>query len=172
MTISFTRRSVAKAAALAALVLGTGPCALAQHSLKQGLVGTTWALTSAEMIDSKGAKRPLVLGGDMKGHLALGSNGRYSYQVIGAIPRFPNSERLELTAEQNAAVAQGVLSHFGTYTIDEADQSITFNMERSSNPNQNGRSSKRKLTLKGNELVMDNPARASGGQTKVVWKKE
>jgi hypothetical protein len=140
------------------------------QTLKSALPGTTWTLVSAELTDTKGVKSPLVAGGDAKGQLIFDRNGRYSFQVISAIPKF-GGDRVNSTPEENKLVARGLLTHFGSYSIDEAEQSITFNTERSSYPNQNGRAAKRKITLKGNEMVMDNPGRLAGGQTKVVWRK-
>jgi Lipocalin-like domain len=141
------------------------------QTLKSALTGTTWTLTSAEVTDAKGVKSPLVAGGDTKGQLILDQNGRYSFQVIGAIPKFAG-ERLNSTPEESKAVARGLLTHFGSYSIDEAEQTLVLNVERSSYPNLIGVPGKRKITLKGNEMVMDNPARLAGGQTKVVWRKE
>jgi hypothetical protein len=65
-----------------------------------------------------------------------------------------------------------VLASYGNYTIDDNERILTLNVERSSFPNQNGQSSKRAITLKGDEMIWDNPARMSGGSTRVVFKKQ
>ena len=53
-------------------------------------------------------------------------------------PKFKINDRMKATAAENNAVLQGVLSYFGTYTVSEADRSLTFNIERSTFPNQIG----------------------------------
>jgi hypothetical protein len=54
-------------------------------------------------------------------------NGCYSLQIIGHQPR---SVRLEQsrsgTADENKAVAQGTISYFGTYSVDEAGKTINL----------------------------------------------
>ncbi len=108
----------------------------AGQSLQKQLVGQ-WSLVSFEMVDPKGAKSPAVEGADPKGFLIFTDNGRYSWQIMSAIPKLAK-DRLVTTPEENKAVAHGILCHFGTYTVNEADKTFTFKIERSSNPNQNG----------------------------------
>jgi hypothetical protein len=54
------------------------------------------------------------------------------------IPKIASKDRLSGTAEENRAVAQGVLSQFGTYSVNEASGTITLHVETSSFPNENG----------------------------------
>jgi len=147
------------------------PKATASTSLKAALTGTAWKITSAKGTDEKGADRPIVKGKDVGGQLILGANGRYNYMVVADIPKLAK-DRFTTTPAEDKAVVQGVLSHYGTYTIDEKERMIVLKIERSSFPNQNGQNSKRVVTsLKGDELVLDNPARAMGGTTTVTLKK-
>jgi len=156
-----------------ALVLAAAlslPLVCAAQSLSKSLSGTSWSLVSADMVDPKGAKRGLVEGKDPKGSLTFGANGRYSYMVIADMPKFAG-DRVESTPAEDKTVARGLLANFGTYSIDDATGTLTLKIERSSYPTQNGTSGKRKVTLKGDQLVMENEARTKGGTTKVVWKK-
>ena len=138
--------------------------------LSQSLAATTWILTGTDMIDPKGQRRPLVMGNDIKGQLILGGNGHYSYMVIGDMPKLAK-DRIDTTAREDKIISQSVFSHFGTYKIDDTERIITFKIERSSYPNQNGTEAKRAITLKGDQLILDNPRRIGGGKTTVTFKK-
>lgn len=138
--------------------------------LSQLLAGTTWILTGNEMTDPKGTRRTLVMGNDIKGQLILDGNGHYSYMVIGDMPKLAK-DRVDTTPREDKIVSQSVLTHFGTYKIDDVERIITFKIERSSYPNQNGTDAKRAITLKGDQLILDNPRRIGGGKTMVAFKK-
>jgi hypothetical protein len=76
------------------------------------------------------------------------------------------------TPEENKAILHGSLLLFGTYSLDEADGTLTLHMERSSFPNWNGTDQKRVITsLTANELKWHNPAASVGGTTETVWKR-
>lgn len=139
-------------------------------SLTQSLVGTTWILTGNEMTDPKGQRRTLVMGKDIKGQMMLDGNGHYSYMVIGDMPKLAK-DRVDTSSHEDKIISQSVLTHFGTYKIDDTERIITFKIERSSYPNQNGTEAKRAITLKGDQLILDNPRRIGGGNTKVTFKK-
>ena len=69
-------------------------------------------------------------------------------------------------------MAHGVLSYFGTYTVNEATKIINYRIERSSFPNQvTGADAQRLAILSGDELKLDNPGRTAGGRTVQVWRR-
>ena len=70
--------------------------------------------------------------------------------------------------EEYKAVVQGSIAHFGTYTVNEADRTITFHIQTSTFPNWNGAVQKRPFTLKGDELKWTTPAASGGGSGEVV----
>jgi hypothetical protein len=143
----------------------------AAAQLGKSLAGTSWTLVSNEMTDPQGAKRTIVEGKDIKGALTFSNKGCFSYVVIANVPKLAG-DRLVSTPAEDHAIARGSLAYFGTYSVDDATGTLTINIERSTFPTQNGTTSKRKLTLKGNELTVENEARTKGGTTKVVWKKD
>jgi len=162
------------ALASAVLVAASSFDALGQQKagLQKQLVGQ-WSLVSFEVVDPKGKKQPGVEGADPKGFLVFTDNGRFSLQIISAIPKFAK-DRLITTPQENKAVAQGILSYFGTYSVNEADKSFALKVERSSYPNQNGLDLKRIIqSLSADELRYNNPGRigSAGGQNNVVWKR-
>ena len=77
---------------------------------------------------------------------------------------------MKTTPAEEKAVAHGVLSYFGSYTVTEADKTVTLRIERSAFPNQVG-DAKRVATLAGDELKMDNAGRLAGGRTVTVWRR-
>jgi hypothetical protein len=141
-----------------------------QKTLKEQLVGT-WTLVSFDSFDSGGAKVPNMEGGDLKGQLIFTDNGRMSNQMIAQFPKIASSDRLKSTPAEEKAVAHGILSYFGSYTVSEPDKTIMLNIERSSFPNQVASNVKRVATLTGDELKIDNPGRQAGGKTVTVWRR-
>ena len=166
------RRNLLTVSAMMALSLFLlpGNVVAQTKSLKDQLVGT-WTLVSFESFDSGGAKVPNMEGSDLKGQLILTDNGRMSNQIITQFPNIASKDRLKSTPAEEKAVAHGILSYFGSYTVSEPDKTITLNIERSSFPNQVASNVKRVATLTGDELKIDNPGRQAGGRTVTVWRR-
>jgi Lipocalin-like domain len=142
-----------------------------QKTIKQQLVGT-WNLVSFEPTDATGAKVPAFEGPDLKGFLIFTDGGHLSFQVMTELPKIAAKERLKSTPEEDEAIARGILSYWGTYTVNETDKSFTIRIERSSFANQQGMEAKRVITsLTTDELKYENPARIAGGQVRLVWKR-
>jgi hypothetical protein len=100
-----------------------------------------------------------LFGPNAKGIVIFDRNGTYSFQIMRAArPSFVAESRLEGTTEENKAAVQGMISHFGTYEVDEASRSIIFCIEGSSYPNWDSTEQKRSFTLLGNQLSWSDPA--------------
>jgi Lipocalin-like domain len=96
-------------------------------------------------------------------------------RVVNRAP-FASNNRDSGTADENKSVAQGTLSHFGTYTVDEAAKTINFRIEGSSFPNWENTSQKRLVTALTDEvLTYSNPTSSTPGQgfthAELVWKR-
>ena len=166
------RRSILtlSAAAVFGLVLAPDSVIAQTKTLKEQLVGT-WTLVSFDSFDASGAKVPNMEGRDLKGLVIFTDNGRMSVQYITDYPKIASKDRRKTTPDEEA-VAHGVLSYFGTYTVNEADKTISYRIERSSFPNQvTGMDAKRVATLTGDELKLDNPGRTAGGRTVIVLRR-
>ena len=85
--------------------------------------------------------------------------------------RSPRTSRTNATPEENKAVVQGTIAHFGTYSVNEADKTIAFRIETSTFPNFNGTEQKRGFTLVGDELTYAVPAFSGGGTAVAKWKR-
>lgn len=155
---------------LVGAVLACAPTAEA-HSLRDQLIGT-WALLSFDSFDPSGKEAPSMAGGDLQGRLILSRNGLLSVQIISDFPKLKSKDRLKTTPEEEKAVAHGVLSFFGRYTVSETDKTINFRVERSSFPNQvTGKETPRRVTLIDDQLRFDNSVPTAGGKVVIVWKR-
>ena len=97
-------------------------------------------------------------------------NGTYSFQIMRAVrPAFVAESRMEGTAEENKATAEGTITYFGTYSVSEADSSIAIHIDASSFPNWNGADQKRNVTITGNQLTLTARALPTGGRAEVIW---
>lgn len=143
-----------------------------QKSLKAELIGT-WTLVSWDTVNADGSKAPPPFEGtNLKGVLMFDGGGRFSFQAMTERPKFKISDRMKATAEENNAVLRGLLSYFGTYTVNDTDRSLNFLVERSSFPNQVGAEQKRVITvLTADELKFTNFGRLAGGQNYFAFKR-
>jgi Lipocalin-like domain len=124
---------------------------------KDRLVGT-WTYESIVLERTDGTS-VAPFGPDPKGFITLSADGRYSLQLIRPdIPKIASEDRLSGTAEENRAVAQGVVSQFGTYSVNEAEGTLTLHVETSSFPNENGTDHERIITsISADKLQWTNP---------------
>jgi Lipocalin-like domain len=113
-----------------------------------------------------------AFGPNPKGLLIFESNGRFSLQLMKAeLPKYAANNRNEGTAEENKATVQGVISYYGTYSVNGTD--LIFHVEACSFPNWTGTDQKRNnLAITGDELKYTNPAPSVGGPpAPLVWKR-
>jgi hypothetical protein len=160
------RRDLFSLSAVTALTFSLLPSSTVgqQKSLKDQLVGT-WTLVSTDNAQNFGA--------NPKGMLVFDGNGRYSLVFMRSdLPKFAASAADKGTAEENKAVMQGMVAHFGTYTVNEADKTILSRAEGSWFPNLVGTEAKRIITsLTADELKYTNPATALGTTAHTVWRR-
>ncbi len=112
-------------------------------------------------------------GENARGMMTLTSDGKYSIELARAtLPKFASNSRVKGTAEENKAVIEGSIFHFGTYDIGDGGKSITFHIKTSTFPNWDGTDQKRALAVKGDELTYTVTAPSAGGPPNdVIWKK-
>jgi hypothetical protein len=140
-----------------------------QKTLKEQVVGT-WAYVTVDIVGADGSRVPLY-GPNPQGLASFDSNGHYILLTARrGQAKFASNNRNEGTPEENKAVVQGSIAHFGTYTVNEADKTITFHIEASTFPNWDGTEQKRPFTVNGDELKWTTPA-SSGGSAEVILKR-
>jgi hypothetical protein len=122
----------------------------AGSTLKDQLVGT-WMLVSNYTEREDGSKVE-TFGPNPKGILMV--DGHLSLQEVRSdLPKFASNDRQEGTTEENKAIVQGSIGHFGRYTLDEGAKTLTIHLEGCSFPNWTGTDLKRSITLTGDELT-------------------
>jgi len=147
---------------VAALLLFPAVAAMMGNALAQdgnGLAGTYTAAVNAQFGDK------------VRGQLILSQDGHYSLNLARAtLPKIVAGARDKGTSEENKAIVGGAIFHYGKYTVDPQEKTITFNVEASSFPNWDGTAFKRPFKLSGDQLTYTNAAPSGGGVANdVVW---
>jgi hypothetical protein len=156
-------------AALGLALLPTGAVGQ-QKSLKEQIVGS-WTYASADTVRPDGT-RVATWGLNFSGLVIFGSDGHFVSLIGRDMPKFASNSRATGTADENKAAVNGNIALFGRYTINEADKTLTYNIERSSFPNWTGTEQKRPFTLVGDELKYTVPAASAGdGRAEVVLRR-
>ena len=68
-------------------------------------------------------------------------------------------------------IVHGSLAYVGTYTTNEADHSVTVQIEAATLPNWMGTLQKRTYTISGDQLTISNPTASGAGAATVVLKR-
>ena len=130
----------------------------------------TWTLVSA--VTEQGGNKTDTFGPNPKGILIVDANGRYVLAIARAdLPKVASNNRTTATPEENKAIVQGSITHFGTLSVNAADKTMTFKIETSTFPNWDGTEQKRPFTVTGDELTYTVPAASGGGTATMVWKR-
>lgn len=153
---------------VAAWLLGVAPLA-GHHAAAQTAKDLVGAWTIASVITEQGGTQVEPFGSDPRGVLMLDANGRYALVLLRPdLPPFVSTNRTAGTPEENRAVVQGTIAHFGTYAV-EGDGTLVFRIEGSTFPNWDGAEQKRSFTLTEDTLEYTVPAASGGGTGRVVW---
>jgi len=153
------------------LALLSGAAFSQQKSLKDQLVGS-WTLVSASQMTKEGVKSDRR-GANPRGRAVFEADGRYSFMIFRSdVPKFTSNNMNDVTPEESKIALQGMTANFGTWSIDEATETLTTNIEAASSPNLTGGAQKRIITsLTADELKYTNPASQIGTVDDVVWKR-
>ena len=87
------------------------------------------------------------------------------------LPKFASNNRETGTAEENKAVVQGSSTVFGKYSNDEAEKSVSIQIEAATFPNWVGTTQKRVLAIAGDELTVTGFTGTLGGAPESKWKR-
>jgi hypothetical protein len=129
-----------------------------------------WAFVSS--LNEQNGRKTETYGPGATGVMVLDSSGRYAITIIAAgLPKFASNNRTTATADEAKAVVGRSNAHFGTYSMNAGDKTITFKIESATFPNWNGTEQKRTLTIRGDELQYAVTASSVGGSSVVTWKR-
>ena len=135
--------------------------------------GSAAAQTARSVSGTYTAVSVPAFGDKPRGQMILTPQGRYAIVVSRAtMQKIASGSRIKGTPEENRAVVEGNIAHFGRYTLDDGGKAITFHIETSSYPNWDGTTQKRPLKVAGDELRYTVAAPSGGGPgNDVVWKR-
>ncbi|SFA75209.1 Lipocalin-like domain-containing protein [Collimonas sp. OK607] len=141
-----------------------------QKTLNEQLIGA-WMYVSVDTVRSDGSRVPMY-GPNPQGLVIFDGNGHYALvNSRSGQPKFASNNRMDGTPDENKAIVQGSIAHFGRYSVNETDKTITFRIETSTFPNWNGVEQRRPFTITGDELKWTTPAASGGGSGEVVLKR-
>ena len=174
------RRSLLSTTALAVVGLTLLPCHTfgQQQSLNERLLGA-WTLVAIDSVRQDGGRSPLF-GADPKGIAFFDRNGHYIISVMRQDrPPFAVNDRMQGTAEENKTTSQGMITYFGTYSVDETDRAMLIHIDASSFPNWNGADQKRLVTITEDVLAIGDrrlkltvpPPPTGGAAIEVLWRR-
>ena len=162
-----THFSVRAAAAMSLMCFIAMP---ASAQVDKNLVGA-WTIVSITV--EQGDKKSEPYGANVKGTQVFDANGRFAVVVMrGDLPKVASNNRETATAEESQQIAHGSLAYFGSYTVNEADKSMTLQIESATLANWNGTTQKRLYAINGDQMTITNPTTSGGsGVAKVVLKR-
>jgi hypothetical protein len=135
--------------------------ALAATGQSSSVVGT-WLLTRADKLLPDGT-RTSDYGDNPHGLVIFTVDGHYSVQIYRADRlKFSSGDKLKGTAEEYREASLSTSVHFGTYTVDSVQHTITFHIDRSSFPNQDDTTQVRPYEMNGAELSWKVATRPDG----------
>ena len=129
---TMNRRSIFSAIATLGLTLLPNSIVAQQGTLKQQLVGT-WMLVGLEFIEANGTEEQLAIA-------ARGDRPKYK------IADKPTAEEIVAATEDFFA------ANFGTWSVNEADKTLTRHYDAALRPNNDGQDFKSSVSLMGDEL--------------------
>jgi hypothetical protein len=153
----------------------SGRQSAARTSTRSGLddrfVGT-WKLVNIEQRNAKGEVIPPA-------PPASGSSTRIGYIIYDpagyvAVSIMPLNRKKytgpQPTNEEAAAAIRGYAAYFGTFTVNEAEGTVTHHLQGSLNPAM-AADQKRFFEFSGNHLTLKPPASANGNQSRLTWER-
>jgi hypothetical protein len=165
-------RLAARLAAVSLCLSLVAGAAFAQgKTIKEHIVGT-WTFVSSADVTPDGVKSDRW-GPGATGIFFFDQHGNYAQFISRAdIPKFGARKLDEGSEQEMKAVMKGVVASFGTYTVNEAERTVTTLVKGSVYPNLVGVAQKRMVTsLTPGELRYTNPVTSTGTTAQVLWKR-
>ena len=111
-------------------------------------------------------------GADPKGIAFFDAGGHYIISVMhSGRAHYAINSPAQGTEAENKATAQGTITYFGTYLVNEGDRTIAIHINGSSFPNWDGADQKRIFAITGDQLKLTAPLGPTVGTAEVAWKR-
>ena len=138
-----------------------------QKTLRDQLIGA-WRYVSVDTVRPDGSRTPMY-GPNPQGIAIFDASGRYAIvNARSGLSKFASGNRMQGSPEEYETVVHGSIAHFGKFTVNKTDKTITFHIETSTFPNWNGVEQRRPFILTGDELKWTTPAASGGGSGEIV----
>jgi hypothetical protein len=171
------RRSFLNLGGLASLgLLAFSSAAVGQEKSAKELIVGTWTLSIADHVRADGSKAP-GFGPLPSGTVTFGADGRYSVQVMPSQqPMLVSADRANATVGAGQTPLQTTVTHSGTYTVDEAQKTLTLRIEQASLPNWGGTTQAGTIKfVVGDDLGWTSPKALSSSSdfaaTELIWRR-
>jgi len=138
-----------------------------QGTLRQQLVGS-WTLVSEEMTAQNGTKEE-PYGPNPRGILILDASGRYA--TVRARPDRPKYKSSSQPTADELVAARAFGANFGTWSLSEADKTLTLHLESALRPNNEGTDVKASVSLVEDELKLSAVIPATGVRAEAVFRR-
>ena len=159
------------ATALSVLALTVAiPIAATRAEPAKDLIGA-WTIVSITF--EQGDKKSEPYGANPRGTQMFDNNGRFAVVLArGDLPKVASNNRETATAEESQKIAHGSIGYFGSYTVNNADSTMTLQIEGATFPNWVGTTQNRMFTISGDTMTLTNPNTSAGsGMAKVMLKR-
>jgi hypothetical protein len=130
-------------------------------------------VVSSESTAPNGAKQQFY-GAAPKGVLILDAGGRFAQVVTRpGRPKFKSASRfsIEATPEELKAAVMGTVANFGTWSVNEAEKTLSRRNEASLIPNVEGAEQKASVSLAGDELKTTQVNSVTGDKAETVYRR-
>ena len=137
------------------------------------LIGA-WKLVSARY-ESADGKVNEIYGANPNGLLVYNPNGQMTIQIFRSDrPQFAKNDRLGGTPTETKSAFDGMMSYFGTFTVDEQNQTVTHHLVGAWLPNWVGSDQTRRFELTQDRLILRTPPLTIDGVQmtgQLVWER-
>lgn len=140
--------------------------------LRHRLLGT-WVLAAVTSESADGTKGE-PFGPSPKGVIMFAPDGHFSLlQSRAEIPKIASNDRAKATPEEAQAIVGGAIAYYGTYTVNEADRTLSVRLLASTFANLLGGPEQTRIitSLTADELRFTNPRTPAGVTLMTVWKR-
>jgi hypothetical protein len=154
------------------LSLRPEPLAAQPSSIREGILGAWTFVSVVSERDDGVTAQPF--GADPKGIIVFTPSGHFSlFQSRAEIPRLAANDRARASAEEAQAVVGSSIAYFGTYTVNEAERTLSLRIEASTFANVADANPQRRIitALSADELMFTNPRTPSGVTLRTAWRR-
>ena len=131
-------------------------------------IAGTWKLTAATQTEQGQSKE--YFGPKPLGQVIFAANGSFSDILVRSdLPKIASNNRTRGTAEENAAVVNGSVAFYGTYSL--SGDNLKLHIEGSTFPNWENTDQTRVVHRSGDQFTWENAAGSGGGQIKLVFQR-